>query len=327
MVVRSLVRVEAAAYLLSEALGEVAGYTAAGVCASDNAGRAVRAAAQIIRQAYPAALADALPGLRLVADQELDPAELPGRVRSALSSQGIRDWGSLADCGVQRLLEVPNLGMGAVRLVTQAAVWRVAVIAASEMAGSSAMPDPVTASPGALPAGCVAIPLQALAAWAVTERGITTVGNLLALAPDVTGLPADIAGEWELARELDLRWLAGGPAAMPQLADLLADLLAQVDERRQAILVRRTFAPQPQTLDALAADFGVSRARVRQLEESARVQIATAVGGARYAPLRWRAHTLASTGGAEPDPSLHATIPWAGPFLRWLTAQKSEILG
>jgi hypothetical protein len=255
-VVRSLVRVEAATYVLSEALGEVVGYTPAGVRASENNARAVRAAAQIIRQAYPVSFGHALPGLNLIADQALDAAELPCRVRAALSSQGIHDWGGLAGCGVQYLLEIPNLGMGAVRLITEAAVWRVAVIAAGEMAGSFVREDPAPVKSQTLPGGCIAIPLQALAAWAIAERGMVMVGDLLALGPEVTGLLADVAREWELARNLDLRWLAAGPAAMPQLPGLLDELLNEVDERRREILARRTFAPQPETLDALAADLG-----------------------------------------------------------------------
>jgi hypothetical protein len=320
-VVRSLVRIGTAADMLSEALGGVAGYTPAGVRANDNLTRAVRAAAQVIRQAYPASLEDALPGLHLAAGQPLGPAELPGRIRNALAGRGILDWGGLARCGVQDLLETPGLGMGAVRLITEAAVWRIAVIAAGELPGSSATMDPAAGSQ-VPPGGCIAVPLRALAAWAYAERGITTVGGLLGLAPGVAGMPAEIAREWEHARDMDLRLLAGGPPPAPQLPALLRDLLAEVDERRREILTRRTFAPQPQTLDTLAAGLGISRGRVRQLEESARVKIASAARSASYAPLRWRAHTLAST-GADPDPgALHAAGPWAGPLLRWLATQE-----
>jgi Sigma-70, region 4 len=260
----------------------------------------------------------ALPGLHLIAGQPLDPAELPGRVRGALSREGIREWGGLAGYGVQDLLAIRMLGTGSVRLIAEAAVWRVAVIALGERTGSPVAPDAAAPGRAMLPAGCVAIPVQALAAWAVVERGITTVGGLLALAPDLTGLPPEIASEWELARDTDLRRLAGGPPTMPQLPGLLRDLLAEVDGRRREILTRRTFAPQPQTLDTLAAAFGISRGRVRQLEESARVQIATAARGPRYAPLRWRAHTVAT----DPDPDLlHTAGPWAGHLLRWLVRQ------
>jgi hypothetical protein len=319
-VMQSLVRVDSAADALGEALAAVpSGYTAAGLRASDNVARAVRAAAQIIRQAYPVTFGHALPGLHLIAGQPLDPAELPGRVRGALSREGIRDWGGLADCGVQDLLGIRMLGTGSVRLIAEAAVWRVAVIALIERAGSPVVPD-AAAARRAMPPGCVAMPLQALAAWAVAERGMTTVGDLLALAPGMTGLPTEIASEWELARYMDLRRLAGGPSTTPQLPGLLRDLLAEIDERRREILTRRTFAPQPQTLDTLAAAFGISRGRVRQLEESARVQIAIAARGPRYAPLRWRAHTQAT--GTDPDPGLlHTAGPWAGNLLRWLAKQ------
>jgi hypothetical protein len=159
-VMQSLVRVDSAAGVLAQALAAVpAGYTAAGLRASDDAARAVRVAAQIIQQARPVTFAHALPGLHLIAGQSLDPAELPGRVRGALSREGIRDWGGLADCGVQDLLAIRMLGTGSVRLIAEAAVWRVAVIALAERPGSPVVPDAVAVS-RAMPPGASRYPCR-----------------------------------------------------------------------------------------------------------------------------------------------------------------------
>jgi hypothetical protein len=210
-----------------------AGFTVAGLRASDDVARAVRAAAQIIRRAHLVTFGYALPGLLLIAGQPLDPAEIPGRIRRVLFWAGIRDWGGLAGYGMEDLRDIRMLGQGSVRIIAEAAVWRVAVIAAGQMTGSVAAPDSDRARRMMLPAGCVAMPLQAVAAWAVAERGMTTAGELLQLAPGVTGLPAELFSEWEMARELDLRRLAGGPGAMPRLPGLLRDLLAEVGDRRR----------------------------------------------------------------------------------------------
>ncbi len=60
------------------------------------------------------------------------------------------------------------------------------------------------------------------------------------------------------------------------------------DDRRRLILTSRTFAPQRRTYDSLAAEFGISRERVRQLETSALQQLAHAAVEDQYAPLAWR---------------------------------------
>jgi hypothetical protein len=310
-VMRSLVRMESAADALSVELATIpVGYTPAGLRADPGMARAVRTAAFIILRAYPLALADALPGLQHLANQSLDRAELPTRIRTALAGNGIRDWGALADHGLQDLLNIRMLGRGSVRVITEAAAWRIAALAVGKVTGSFMVADSGRPRSALLPPGSVAIPLHALAAWAIAERGITTVGELLALVPDARSLPAEIASEWEQARELDLRQLAGGPSTLPYLPGLLRELLADLEERRREILTRRTFAHHPQTLDALTGEFGVSRERVRQLESSALVQIGVAVTADKYAPLRWQAHIVAST-SAGPGPGLlEATGHW-----------------
>ena len=55
----------------------------------------------------------------------------------------------------------------------------------------------------------------------------------------------------------------------------------------------------PHTYDSLAAELGVGRERVRQLETSALQQLARAAAHDRYRPLRWRAVSAARPGGAD----------------------------
>ncbi len=137
---------------------------------------------------------------------------------------------------------------------------------------------------------CVARALQLVARWAAAEQEASTVGDLLTLAPGITELPTDVARSWDLVCHVKLQALTGTALpgyGLPQLAGRLLDEVA--DDRRRLILTCRTFAPQRRTYDSLAAGFGVSRERVRQLETSALEQLAQAAmddctprcGGAR----------------------------------------------
>jgi hypothetical protein len=87
-------------------------------------------------------------------------------------------------------------------------------------------------------------------------------------------------------------------------------------DRRRLILTSRTFAPQRRTYDSLAAEFGVSRGRVRQLEISALQQLAQAAMEDQYAPLRWHAASAARSGA--PEAEVPGAPPWMRRLLSWL---------
>ena len=215
------------------------------------------------------------------------------------------------------LLELRNSGPKFLAAVRQA-------ISELGMDGASGNPadagqnqDPGPASPPALPAE-MARALHLVARWAAAEQGASTVGDLLTLAPGIAELPADVARSWDRICQVKLQALTG--TAMPgcDLAQLAGRLLGEVaDDRRRLILTCRTFAPQRRTYDSLAAELGVSRGRVRQLETSALQQLAQAAMDDLYASLRWRA---ASAGRADAAPTTEAAgaPPWMRQLLSWL---------
>jgi hypothetical protein len=183
-------------------------------------------------------------------------------------------------------------------------------------AGSAAA-DPVP--PAGLPADAAGA-LQVAAAWAVAERGARELGDLLTLAPGAGDLPPDVARGWDRIRRLSLQMLAGAALADGDLPRLAQELIEEIEGRRRLILTSRTFAPTRRTYDSLAAELGVGRERVRQLEASALHQLAGAVAHDRYRPLRWRA-----VSAAEPD-RVHAAVipgdpPWLGNMLSWLAGR------
>lgn len=108
--------------------------------------------------------------------------------------------------------------------------------------------------------------MQVIAAWAVAEHGAQTLGDLLTLTPDVEVLPPDVSRSWDRIRQLDLRTLAGTALPDGDLPRLARDLLDEIQERRRLILISRTFALARRTYDSLAAELGVGRERVRQIE-------------------------------------------------------------
>lgn len=161
--------------------------------------------------------------------------------------------------------------------------------------------------------------LQVAAAWAVTAQGARSAADLSLLAARAGQLPADVAAAWDHLRHLDLRPIAG-PLLETSLAALATELLAEVDHRRLLIVTTRTFAPPPRrTYDSLAAELGISRERVRQLEIGALDKLAQAAAGDRYAPLRWQA--AAARPGAPP-PACDAPA-WMEHLLSWLSPHDS----
>jgi hypothetical protein len=236
-----------------------------------------------------------------------------GRVYNVLDRSGFAFVEEVAATPDACLLDLRNSGPKLVAVVRQAigelAPGTAALAGSAGPGGQEAGPPP----PPALGPGIVRA-IQVVAAWAVAEQGAVTAGDLLAVPAATQGLPPDVTAAWDQVRDLDLRLLAGRMLPDAGLAGLAAELLAEVDQRRQLILTARTFAPPPRrTYDSLAAGLGVTRERVRQLEADALGKLAQAAADDRYAPLRWRAASPAAAPGAVTD-----APPWMEHLLAWL---------
>ncbi len=223
--IASLVRVDGAARMLAGPLAALPeGCSGEQARVEPAVAQAVRAAAQIVL-AYPLPLGDALPGLHLIADRMIGLEDLRTGIRNGLARRDISTWGALACRSGGDLLDIPNFGRMSVEAICEAAVWRMAAIAVDSAArwpqppGAPAAAQPGNGTSDAAPAPeWIALPLRALAAWAITEHEVTTLGGLLRLTPDLGPLPPEVAREWERARELDLRAFAtrtGSAAPLP----------------------------------------------------------------------------------------------------------------
>ena len=222
-------------------------------------------------------------------------------------------WFELRNCGTRFIAAARQVIAGLQPGDAQAAPGTLPGSGGAEPTAGGPVP------PAGLPADA-AWALQIMAAWAVAEHGAQTLGDLLTLAPDAEDLPPDVARSWDRIRRLPLRLLAGAALPDGDLPQLARDLLDELEERRRLILTSRTFAPARRTYDSLAAELGVGRERVRQLETSALQQLARAAAHDRYRPLRWRAASAAQPGGDRA-----AAIPgaplWMSPMLTWLAGQ------
>lgn len=162
---------------------------------------------------------------------------------------------------------------------------------------------PVT--PAGLPA-TAATALRVMAAWAVAEHGASTLGDLLTLAPGVTDLPPDVARSWDASASSVSRPWPGAAVPDGDLPQLAWDLLDELEERRRLILASGTFGPVRRTYDSLAAEPGVGRKRVRQLETRRCCS--------------WRAASAARPGDARAA-AIPGAPPWRGQMLSWLADQ------
>ena len=155
--------------------------------------------------------------------------------------------------------------------------------------------------------------------WGIAEGGARTLGDLLTLAPAAEGIPPDVARAWDRLAQLSLRPLAGPAELEDHVARLAEELLAEVDERCRLILTSRVFGPGRRSYDSLARELGISRGRVRQLEQSALIQLTRASRDHRYAPLRWRATSMAQHSDAvarHPD-----SPPEMAKLMLWLASK------
>ena len=222
-------------------------------------------------------------------------------------------WFDLRNCGTRFIAAVQHV-------ISELHLGDTQVIAGSLPARCDAGPTTAGAAPSTGLPAAAAKALEAMAAWAVAEYRARTLGDLLTLTLGMEVLPPDVARSWDRIRQLDLRTLAGAALPDGDLPQLARDLLDELEERRRLILTSRTFAPDRRTYDSLAAELGVGRERVRQLETAALLQLARVAAHDRYRPLRWRAASAAQPERAD-TAAIAGAPPWMGKMLSWLAEQ------
>jgi hypothetical protein len=306
--------------VLRGALEDVESEVSSGVLEREGVQRAINQAATIVASQAYVRFGELLPGLVTVGGELLERRVFPARVYNALAREDVHTWSEFARMRPLDLLDIRTLGTIYLHAAAAAALRRVLALAL-ELVGSSSPPHArqeraavPSSDDGQAAAGYLALPIQALAQWAVLERSATRMGDILCLVPDLGRMPADLRAVWDQASQLTLAELLG-PQRVPRLAELTTRLLCEFDERDRLILNERVLSATPTTLASLGARLGISSGRVQQLHTRIVAKLHFFVQTAQFAPLRWRAEELADKLG----PMLHAESPMLADGLNWAT--------
>jgi hypothetical protein len=230
-------------------------------------------------------LGDLYPRLRIY-----DPAEAlpPGVVPPRLAHRTrVQTWGELLGMRAEDLYRLDNVGAGTVgRLLSN--LQSVAVPASRIEVQRPSQTRQIDAA------------LEALGGWAVSERGATTVGDVLAVRESLQPLPPRIEKWWQRARTLGVVELGDDGFRAGQAID---ELLASIEERELRILRDRVWThPRRATLEELGEALDMTRERVRQIESRVVGEIRARVVAENFAPVADRAFDLrAHLGTAVPE--------------------------
>jgi hypothetical protein len=240
--------------------------------------------------------------------------QLSVRARNVLNRHGLSSWRALRSFTPGGLLQLPNVGMSTAREIlafalrfaggtaTPSEMWTLFELGQVEPMGDSHETSPQLAPR----LSRIASELALLASWAVRERSVTEISELLSL-PDSLQVPTTLRGSWAELRA-DLRDLADDELVQPTLGDLYKRLLDQLAESRRLVLEHRLLADSPMTLDELGTIRGVTREAVRQDEKRLKTQLATLLDNRTYLPFRWRAEDLANRLGVMAPTSADITV-------------------
>jgi len=249
-------------------------------------------------------LGTALPGLFDRGGDAIPADSLSVRARHALQRLGVTTWGDLARIPPRRIKDLRSVGIRTLAEVVEAAVLRALAEPRSPSTWNPITegdPHPRATSPadnegadGPASTDPITEALAKLGAWAEREAVADTLDDLLRVLTSGADVPHDIAEAWSKMAGSQVSAVARHPAADESLEALCDQLLGALGNRPRRILVARTLAPRPLTLQELAADLGITRERVRQIQGTAEARLAELIEEERFAPLRWRVHKLRS---------------------------------
>ena len=110
--------------------------------------------------------------------------------------------------------------------------------------------------------------IQNLSGWALSEKGLTTLNG--ALPEQLSEWPPKLKNLWLELSYIESKSFGGEAFCDDQVSKLIIKRLERFDQRLLAISFTRILYPKNlATLEELASCFGVTRERIRQLEEKA----------------------------------------------------------
>jgi hypothetical protein len=255
-------------------------------------------------------LGSILPGLWLARDDRINSPNLPVRNVVALNRLGVTVWGDVLELTASHLLDIRGFGEGSLQTFLAVAAC-VSVTACCSARPPTRCPTVDVFEPRlfAPRLGFRVRVLRRLADWAANEEDASNIADLLGACLGGQ-MPDDIAELLETLRQTRLVDIFPDVARTETLGLLVTDLYGVLDPRKQTIFLGRISLYSLRTLEDLASELGITRERVRQLSVQAEERILDALKSSRFAPIGWRAHSLALALGTAvpPGPLLDAAI-------------------
>jgi len=272
--------------------------TVADVAAAGRLRAFAEAAAIALLSEIDRRLSDLLPALEPSGALGLSQADIPlalfqRRTSRVLTEAGLTTWSALAQTPIRDLFDLRQAGRTTVldilSVVILEAARALSPTSADITVPSAAEPmDPVLRQ--------VLDAVQLLATWSVREGRAVSISELIGVTTDQ--LPLDVAQTLLKLGQIDPKQLAHPQQAGADLGLLAEDMLSRLSGNRRVALERRVLSANPDTLDKIGDELGVTREAVRLNQGKATDQFWQVLAEDAYLPLRWRAFTLASSLGA-----------------------------
>ena len=140
------------------------------------------------------------------------------------------------------------------------------------------------------------VALRALSAWGLRVRNLKHLSDLMYIAPKTGSMPRVLSEQWAACRDIRLLDLADSELASVTLDDLAEILLTGFDDQRRAVFERRII--EGRNLEEVGQELGVTRERIRQVQQDIEKRLDTRLRGRAFLLLHWRATELHEALGA-----------------------------
>ena len=246
-------------------------------------------------------IGEMLPGLHSWRHHEISSTQLRPRSFNILRRSGLVTWGDVAKLTPDRLFSIRGIGC------------TIAQDIAARCIELSSMPHPDETNADSADISTTrqqltrpeeserpsSEDLRVLAAWAFRERSARRLADIVQLQPGLEGVPTELLALWDRYGNIPLSDFADDTVRNVTLDAVADSLFESLDDRLRTIYRLRVV--HGATLAAVGKELGVTRERIRQLQQHLDRRLAKRLSTIECRLLRWRAADLrASLGTAAP---------------------------
>lgn len=226
-------------------------------------------------------LGDLLPPLKSLNGVKVEAEDIPVRLYNLLYRKGKSEWTQICELTLADVWQWRNSGR-----LTVSAMFRHAIrqcllllsvdsflspaLASDDFSGTLSPIEGNLRIQQQLTSGVLRDSIAEIAAWGWTERGVASLQDAIREVTVAEELPKEVQDSWSRLAALDLWVLSEGRRSKYDLSHATELLKADLDDRTQGVLLQRPFnLKRNVTLVELGKQLGVTRERVRQMEEKA----------------------------------------------------------